>query len=180
MSELVKAWQSGHFSETQIVEAYNTTYLEFRQALRAADLPLPSNNPPGLAAEIYYEYHVGIDENYESMSWITEEYGISFTSAYKYKSTSTNCSKHLLKSKSSIQQLLARGYTQVEVSEMTGVSQATVSNYNPKRRTKSRGKSLTESEWQSLLADAKRFTISELARLYKVSRAQIYSRMKKC
>lgn len=60
-----------------------------------------------------------------------------------------------------------------------GVSESTVSSLNPNKIHKTRRQGLEEKEWQDLKASMNSYSISELSRLYKISRGYIYARLAK-
>lgn len=74
---------------------------------------------------------------------------------------------------------LAAGYQQKVIALKYGVSESTVSYLNPNKIKKGRCKGLSDHKWQSLKAEMRMYSVSELSRLYNVSRAYIYARLKK-
>ena len=66
-----------------------------------------------------------------------------------------------------------------EVAHKYGLSLARVSQLNPNAISRKRKVKLTKEQWQELLSQYPRFTITELAQMYKVSRAAIYRRLDK-
>jgi predicted DNA-binding protein YlxM (UPF0122 family) len=73
---------------------------------------------------------------------------------------------------------LANGIPQTVIAEKHGVSQSMVSKLNPNPKcSRKRGKRLTLGEWRELLSQYPRFTVTELAKMYGVSRAAIYTRL---
>lgn len=75
--------------------------------------------------------------------------------------------------------MLAKGKLQSEVADELGISQATVSRYNPNKIAKSRRQPLDDVQWNNLKFDMKRYNLSELARMYNISRAYIHARLAK-
>lgn len=181
MNPIVRVWQSGQFTETQIVQALNISHLQFRQALREADLELPKDIPETMSREILYELSANVNLNYEDASWLMDNYGISQATAYRYKQSRSSgrskVPKHELSNQ--IGAMLAKGLTQEEIAGELGISQASVSLANPSRKSKNRGKPLPDKDWEGLKASMDQYTISELARMYKVSRPYIYARLKR-
>lgn len=60
-----------------------------------------------------------------------------------------------------------------------GVSESSVSKLNPNKVSKPKKKPLDEKSWDSLKVSMQRYSVSELARMYNVSRAYIYARLAK-
>lgn len=60
-----------------------------------------------------------------------------------------------------------------------GVSESTVSSLNPNKIHKTRRQGLEEKEWQDLKVSLNSYSISELSRLYNISRGYIYARLAK-
>ncbi len=79
-----------------------------------------------------------------------------------------------------IEPLLEHNWSHQDIADQFGVSRARITQiannlgYGVKRPKRS----LTESQWASLLAEQHRYTVSELSRKYNISRAAIYKRRK--
>lgn len=78
-----------------------------------------------------------------------------------------------------IQEDLANGMYQTDVAAKYGIAPATVSKYNPNRRAQKRRQALDDDTWANLKAQLQYHTISEVARMYNVTRPYIYARLNK-
>lgn len=78
-----------------------------------------------------------------------------------------------------IASMLAKGKLQSEIADELGISQATVSRYNPNKIAKSRRQPLDDAQWTNLKFDMNKYNMSELARMYNISRAYIHARLAK-
>lgn len=78
-----------------------------------------------------------------------------------------------------IQEDLNNGMFQADIAAKYSVSPATVSKYNPNKKPKPRGTGLDDDQWAQLKASLGLYSISEVSRMYKVSRPYIYARLNK-
>lgn len=79
----------------------------------------------------------------------------------------------------SIQGDLANGMYQTDIAAKYGIAPATVSKYNPNRRTQERRQALDDDTWTNLKAHLQRYSLSEVARMFNVTRPYIYARLNK-
>lgn len=81
-----------------------------------------------------------------------------------------------------IEPLLEANWTHADIADAFGVSRARITQlanelgYGTKRPKNI----LTDDQWDKLTAEQHRYTVSELSRKYKISRAAIYKRRSKC
>ena len=81
-----------------------------------------------------------------------------------------------------IEPLLEANWTHTDIADAFGVSRARITQlanelgYGIKRPKNT----LTDDQWDKLIAEQHQYTVSELSRKYKISRAAIYKRMDKC
>lgn len=74
---------------------------------------------------------------------------------------------------------LARGLLQKDIALKHNISESSVSNINPNKIAKPKRPPLNEQQWEQLKASMSRHSISELSRMYGISRAYIYARLAK-
>lgn len=170
-SQILKVWELGYFTDREIAEALKVSHYDIRKA--TANLSSSDHVSLELMQEIRTMYD-NAELDLEDVDRLAEE---------------LNCKPSIVKScmvgkvkldkKQAIIDELAKKTPQKVIAEMFGVSQAAVSKLNPNPISKPRGKKLTDEQWVELLSQYPRFTVSELARMYKTSRASIYSRINK-
>lgn len=85
MQTITELWKTGAFTEDMIVRSLQCSYLDFRRALIQAKLALPDSLSKGMHFEIYRMYSVGADIRYNRVKWIADSYGISQTTASKFR-----------------------------------------------------------------------------------------------
>lgn len=74
---------------------------------------------------------------------------------------------------------LVAGYAHKDIALKYGVSESTVSNINPNKISKPKRKPLSTRSWNQLKGSMNQHSISELSRMYNISRAYIYARLAK-
>lgn len=101
-------------------------------------------------------------------------------SYYRVRKALSTCRKAITPELiASIQEDLANGMYQTDIAAKYGVAPATVSKYNPNRRTQERRQALDDDTWANLKAHLERYTLSEVARMFNVTRPYIYARLNK-
>lgn len=79
----------------------------------------------------------------------------------------------------SVRNDLAKGFTQKEIALRYGISESSVSNIKPNKIAKPKRRPPSDKDWESLKTSMRLYSISELARMYNISRAYIYARLAK-
>lgn len=171
---IIDAYNLGLFTENELISAYDCSALQLRELTgQAGDLSLRCKK------ELHREYQRGIVD-------CTKEQCLVY--AEKYKSTPSTIRRCLLGEfeqserhslAESVAELLAKKLPQAEIAKQLGISQPQVSKLNPNPLRKPRGRKMTEELWCELLSQYPRFSITELAKMYGISRASIYARLPK-
>lgn len=81
--------------------------------------------------------------------------------------------------KLAVEEELAKGISQKTLALRYGISESSVSNINPCKTPKPKRQGLSDDNWESLKVSMSKYSMSELARLYNISRAYIYARLAK-
>lgn len=81
--------------------------------------------------------------------------------------------------KESVLEALAKGEPHKRIALSLGISESMVSKLNPNKTPKPKRPPLSDEAWEQLKVSMSRYSVSELARMYNISRAYIYGRLAK-
>lgn len=166
MSVLLEAWRTGLFTEDEVCKSFDLSHLDFRKLIPAAELPAPEYST-GLQAEIFYG-------KLSDQDAVAARYNIPVSLAAKYLAKPPMEVAH-----QAILDDLAKGILQKkDIAAKHKVSPSLVSKLDPKRRKQSRGQSLGEDTHAMMRKDLERYSVSEVARMYNVSRGYVYANCK--
>lgn len=166
-----------HFDSDTIVQHYSITYLDLRALKHKANLISSEDLNLREKEELRYMYmqaDVELDEAEElAESLHSTEHRVQTAMLGQF-----NATDYEQRDREIVRDILD-GIPHSEIATKYRVSVSRVSQLNPNPIRKPRKVKLTGIQWQELISQYPRFTISELAQLYQVSRAAIYRRLVK-
>lgn len=178
-----RAWATHQFTDLEILNALECTHMELRVALVAHDVPQPLDLSPGIKQELLTMADMGeIEVEFHAIKDLADKLATSWWRV-RHAVTGRFTAGMIQDAKRTRDDMiiedLAKGIPQTELAIKYGITQSMISKLNPNPIKKKRGKPLPKETWDELLAQYPRFTVSDLSRMYKVSRASIYSRLNK-
>ncbi|AFV51125.1 HTH_Hin protein [Vibrio phage VPMS1] len=179
--QILRAWEVGYFTDSEICASLSCTHIDIREAL------VSKRKQPGpqltieCRRELQMMYdHGETDATAEDVKNLVDRLASSESIIYNSLKGDFQDYTPRLTRNDLIRKDLANGLPQEEVAQRHGVSQSLVSKLNPNPKcSRKRGKKLTPDEWQELVSQYPRFTVTELAKMYGVGRATIYRRLEK-
>ena len=178
-----RAWATHQFTDLEILNALECTHMELRVALAANNVQQPLDLSPGVKQELMMMADMGdVDIDFHALQLLADKLATSWWRV-RHAVTGRFTAGMIQDAKRTRDELIAedlvKGIPQAELAIKYGITQSMISKLNPNPIKKKRGKPLPKETWDELLSQYPRFTVSDLSRMYKVSRASIYSRLTK-
>lgn len=170
MQTITELWKTGAFTEDMIVHSLQCSYLDFRRALIEDGAELPDTLSKGMHLEIYRMYSSGVDARYERLKWIAANYGISPTTASKFRSKAPTSRDLLLHTEEDIKKFIEAG-----VDADTIIEKFKVSKHKLKKlRGVSHKRVIPDEVVEGILADLKsHMPQADIAAKYGVSASTV-------